>query len=149
MRNVISTWAQIAVHLSNQPAHSCMKIEKRRVEHPQAAGMGRSIGLPIGQFADWRMRFPNCHGLHVREFTDHYTAHIDQVNPGCDLPGHVVTDVPVVGGGAAVGALVGLILGESAGAMLVGAVIGGLVGASVAVAKETAACAVAQKPQPV
>lgn len=140
MRDSILTWAQIAAHLIANPAQSCVKLEKWRVEHPQVAGLRRSLGLPLGQMGDWRMPYPNCGGLHVREFADYYTAHVDRVNPNCDLPGHMSSDAPAVGGGAALGALVGLILGESAGAMMVGALIGGALGAAATGTQEKAAC---------
>ena len=139
MRSVL-TWAQIAADLRRQPLPVCVRLAAWQVEHPQAAGMTRSLGLPVGQLADWRMPHPNCHGLHVREYPGYYTAHVDQVNPRCDLPGHVAADVPLVGGGAALGALVGLILGESASGMLLGAVLGGALGAAAASAQEAAAC---------
>lgn len=148
MRNAVMTWRQVAQQLSTQAAHACMRIPKWQVQHPRAAGMARSLGLPVGQFGDWRMPYPNCHGLHVREFTDHYTAHIDRVNPNCDVAGHVNADAPAVGGGAALGALIGLILGESAGAMVVGALIGGALGASATASTEAKACARPVKPRP-
>jgi len=137
----ILTWTQIAAGLRRRPLPACVRIATWQVEHPQAAGMTRSLGLPVGQIADWRLPHPNCHGLHVREYPGYYTAHVDQVNPRCDLPGHLTADVPLVGGGAALGALIGLLVGESAGAMLVGAVLGGAVAAAVAGAQEAAVCA--------
>lgn len=102
--------------------------------------MTRSVGLPVGQIADWRMPHPNCHGLHVREYVGYYTAHLDRVNPRCDLVGHLAGDAPLVGGGAALGALVGLAVGESAGAMLIGAIIGGALGGAAASTQEAASC---------
>ncbi len=147
MRNIVLTWAQVAQHLARNGRSACITIQKWQVEHPRVAGMRRSLGLPLGQMADWRMPYPGCHGLHVREFPDHYSVHIDRVNPHCDLPGHVAADAPAVGGGAALGALVGLVLGESAGAMLVGALIGGALGASATATKEKAACAAPRRPR--
>lgn len=138
MRSTVMTWAQIASYLGAHPEHRFLRVEKWAVEHPTASGMRQSLGLPVGQFADWRMPSPHCGGLHVREFVDHYTVHSDQVNPHCDLPGHIVQDTPAVGGGAALGALVGLVLGESAGAMLVGALVGSAFGAAAASAQERA-----------
>jgi len=140
MHSNVMTWNEIVAHLRQQPARSCISLWKRQVEHPTAAGLRRSLGLPVAQVADWRM--PGCgHGLHVREYADRYTAHIDQVNPNCDLPGHVIADAPKVAGGAALGALLGLILGESAGAMAIGALLGGAIGAGAAAGDEAAACA--------
>lgn len=147
MRSVI-TWAQVAAELRRRPLPACLRVTAWQIEHPQAAGMTRSLGLPVGQLADWRMPHPNCHGLHVREYPGYYTAHVDQVNPRCDLPGHLATDAPLVGGGAALGALVGLVVGESVSAMLVGAVIGGALGAAAASAREGAACSGPTSPRP-
>ncbi len=141
MRNTILTWAQVASHLSGQPQHTFISLQKSQVEHPHGAGMRRSLGLPVGQIADWRVAHPNCHGLHVREYVDRYTAHLDHVNPNCDLPGHIASDVPIVAGTAALGALVGLALGESPGAMFLGALIGGAIGAAAAASAEAAATA--------
>lgn len=136
----VLTWAQVAADLRRRPLPACVRLATWQVEHPQAAGMTPSVGLPVGQLADWRMPHPNCHGLHVREYPGYYTAHVDKINPRCDLPGHLAADAPLVGGGAALGALVGLVLGESPGAMLLGALIGGAVGAAAASSVESAAC---------
>ena len=140
MRNLM-TWKSVAVALRSGPQSTCVRVPAWQVEHPTAAGMTRSVGLPVGQVADWRMPHPNCHGLHVREYVGYYTVHVDQVNPRCDLPGHIALDAPLVGGGAALGALVGLAIGESAGAMMIGALIGGAMGAAAASAHEAASCA--------
>ncbi len=147
MRSVL-TWAQVAADLRRRPLPACLRLAAWQVEHPQAAGMTPSLGLPVGQLADWRMPHPNCHGLHVREYPGYYTAHVDKINPRCDLPGHLTADVPLVGGGAALGALMGLIVGESASSMLIGAIIGGALGAAAASAAETAACAAASASPP-
>ncbi len=139
MRRTAMTWSDVLAYLRQQPSHACAGVRKWEVEHPQAAGLRRSLGLPVGQLADWRML--GCgHGLHVREYADRYTAHIDHVNPNCDLPGHVVSDAPKVAGGAALGALLGLALGESPRAMMLGALIGGALGASAAASDEAAKC---------
>lgn len=140
MRNT-ATWKSVAVALRSGPPPACVRVPAWQVEHPTAAGMTRSVGLPLGQVADWRWPHPNCHGLHVREYVGYYTVHVDQVNPRCDLPGHITVDAPLVGGGAALGALVGLVIGESAGAMMIGALIGGAMGAAAASAHEAASCA--------
>ena len=135
------TWTDVTRYLQQPGAPKVAAIAKHEIAHPLDVGMLRSLGVPMGQFADWRMPAPHCGGLHVREFVDRYTAHVDQVNPVCDLPGHMATDAPAIGGGVALGALVGLALGESAGAMLLGALVGGLVGSAVAASAEDAALA--------
>ena len=140
MRSAL-TWAQVAALLRWRPRPACVRLEAWQIEHPQAAGMTRSVGLPVGQLADWRMAHPSCHGLHVREYVGYYTAHLDKVHPRCNLAGHMAVDAPLVGGGAALGGLVGLVLGESRSAMVIGALIGGALGAAAASAHEAAGCA--------
>ncbi len=144
MRSNVLTWNQVAAYLHTQPAHSCMNILKWQVEHPTAAGLRPSLGLPVGQMGDWR--YSSGHGLHVREYFDRYTVHVDSVNPNCDLPGHIVSDAPMIAAGVALGALIGLALGENAGAMMVGALIGGALGVAAASAAEESKCA-APKPR--
>jgi hypothetical protein len=90
------------------------------------------MGLPTGQLADWRFVSPGCDGLHVREFGDFYSAHVDRVNPTCDPIGHIVSDTPQIAGGLALGALAGFAFGKSKEAALVGAMFGGLIGLAAA-----------------
>ena len=89
------SWAGVANYLRSQPSPACLRVLKRDVQHPTVAGMTRSLGLPVGQIADWRMPHPNCHGLHVREYLSYYTAHVDKKNPRCDLPAHLAEDTPL------------------------------------------------------
>lgn len=124
----IYTWQAIATQLAAHPWGTTLRIEKHRVQHPRDAGMKPSTGLPVGQRQDWRVSYPVCGGLHVRDFGDHYSAHLDRVNPNCDPIGHVVSDTPQIAGGLALGALLGLALGKSKEAALVGAMFGGLIG---------------------
>ena len=124
----IYTWQAIAMQLIRHPWGTTLRIEKHHVEHPRDAGMKPSTGLPVGQRQDWRVTYPTCGGLHVRDFGDYYSAHLDRVNPNCDPIGHVVSDTPQIAGGVALGALVGLAFGKSKEAALVGALFGGLIG---------------------
>jgi hypothetical protein len=128
----VYTWSDIARHLGAQPYGAVLRVEKYQVQHPRDAGMKPSMGLPLGQRGDWRFPAPGCGGLHVRDFLDCYTAHLDRVNPVCDPVGHVVSDTPQIAGGLALGALLGLALGKSKEAALVGALFGGILGLATA-----------------
>src|SRR4051812_36024576 len=97
------TWAQVALHLKSQPPRSLLRLEKYAVQHPRDGGLHPSIGLPVGQQADYRLGYPNCGGLHVRDYGTHYVAHLDRVNPACDPVGHVFQDTPQLAGTAALG----------------------------------------------
>lgn len=105
-------------------------IGKRSIPHPIEAGARVSVGLPVGQVTDYR--FPpshDCSGLHVQEFEDYWSIHVDKVHPACDIFAHLREDAPSgwIAGGAALGALAGLALGRSSGAILAGAALGALV----------------------
>lgn len=133
MNRMFQTWYDVARFLEHQPRGSVLRLEKYQVQHPADAGMAASIGLPLGQSADWRSSAPECAGLHVRDFETYYSAHLDVVNPRCDLPGHITADTPQVAGGLAFGALLGAAFGKSKEATLVGAMLGGLLGLAAAV----------------
>jgi hypothetical protein len=94
-----------------------------------------SVGLPVGQQADYRMSYPGCGGLHVRDFGTHYVAHLDRANPACNPIGHILEDVPDVAAGVALGALVGLLLGRSKEATVAGAVVGAAIGFTLSIDK--------------
>ena len=130
------TWNQIAISLRGSAPGAIMRVEKHQVPHPRDAGMTMSLGLPLGQTTDFRMPFPNCGGLHVRDFGTHYEAHLDQRNPHCDPVGHAVVDTPAVAGAVALGALAGIALGRSKESLFVGAAIGGVLGLLVATSEE-------------
>lgn len=128
------TWSEIAQQLGAAEPNTLLRLEKREVQHPRDAGMRLSMGLPIGQNADYRMSYPHCGGLHVRDYGTYYTAHLDRANPHCDPIAHAVQDTPQIAGGVALGALLGLLLGNSREATLAGAALGGLLGLSATIA---------------
>ena len=127
-----TSWEQVLETLWQEPAGTVLRAPKHWLPHPEDAGATRSLGLPVGQSADFRWRVGSfCAGLHARDFHDHYEAHIDEVNPACDVVDHLRQDAPkaYVAGAAALGALVGLLLGRSKDATLMGAGLGALAGA--------------------
>jgi hypothetical protein len=133
------TWEMVANRLSTEPAGTRLRVEKHLAEHPKDGGLRPSIGLPVGQTADFRLRLPDCRGLHVQDFGTHYEAHIDQTDPACDLVAHLRNDAPATFmlTSALVGGLVGLLLGRSGQAFAAGLVLGAGVG-GVAAAEQAA-----------
>lgn len=126
-------WSDVILALWPPDATQRMRIPKNQISHPLATkGMKPGIGLPEGQSNDYRLQLvPSNAGLHVKEFKNHYEAHIDKVHPAVNFVEHIRQDAPgmFVGTTAAMGALVGVAAGRSADAALVGALIGGLFGA--------------------
>lgn len=127
-----STWSDVSKILRCEPSGSILRLPKHCLPHPVDDGAIRSVGLPMGQSADFRFRLEDCTGLHVRDFQTHYEAHIDAVDPSCNLIEHLRQDAPktYTGAAAGIGALLGLMIGESKEAALLGAGIGALIGAA-------------------
>ncbi|HJK92322.1 MAG TPA: hypothetical protein RMH85_01285 [Polyangiaceae bacterium LLY-WYZ-15_(1-7)] len=125
-----NTWDMVAAQLHFLPRGQFVRVEKRCVTHPLDAGFRKTLGLPRGQRADFRLELANCVGLHVQDFGSHYEAHLDQVDPACDVAEHLRRDAPgtYVLGAVGLGALIGLAIGQSKEAALAGSVLGGLLG---------------------
>lgn len=123
-------WSSILERVRTLREGTRMSIDKWTVPHPIDAGAQVSVGLPVGQLADYRFApGHDCSGLHVQEFETYWSIHVDIVHPACDLFSHLREEAPGgwVAGGAAVGALVGLALGRSSSGILVGAALGALI----------------------
>lgn len=82
-------------------SYGSMEIQKTNgegqdVPEPGKSGLfRRSIGEMKGQIADWRTTLPNStRGIHVVEFEDHYSVHVDRFDPGKDPVRHLLLDSP-------------------------------------------------------
>lgn len=66
------------------------------VPSPEISGLfARSVGEPKGQVADWRSSVPrSMRGVHVVEFEDHYSVHVDQFDPNKAPVRHLLVDSP-------------------------------------------------------
>ena len=128
-------WSQILEELKREEHGCTMRLPAHTMEHPRDAGMSLSVGLPMGQRNDYRLKLDDCSGLHVRDFRTHYEAHIDKVHPSCDPVEHALRDAPgaTILGMTALGSLLGGLLGRTKESFLAGAVVGAFL-ASAAVA---------------
>jgi len=126
-----TTWRDVHDFLRSHPPGEILRLPKYVLPHPEDAGAARSVGLPLGQAADFRWRLRDCRSLHVRDFQTHYEAHIDFVDPSCDPVEHLRRDLPegYVGAVAAIGGLLGALIGGSREAAVVGAGLGAAVAA--------------------
>jgi hypothetical protein len=90
--------------------------------------MTASIGLPIGQVANYRKTLRDNTPFRVNDFGTHYEAHLEAVHCTLDLARYVPGEGPAahVSGAVALGALLGSAVGKSKNAVLAGAAIGGL-----------------------
>ena len=108
-----------------------IQTPKYAVPHPRDAGAYVSVGLPVGQDADYRFAPEHdCRGVHVQSFGDHWLIHVDLVHPACGAVEHLRRDAPGtwVASATAVGGLLGLVLGRRKEAALAGAAIGAVLG---------------------
>lgn len=123
-----ATWGSVIQLLAHHSPRTVCRVEKGALPHPLAAGMKRSIGMPEGQAADYRLVLLGGAGFHVKDFTTHYEAHIDEVHPDVNAIEHLRRDAPgtFIASGVALGAIVGRGVGTSKEAALAGAALGGL-----------------------
>lgn len=128
----LAIWKLVADALrSGGTRGNCLRYAKHTLPHPREAGAQVSIGLPIGQLADYRFGLASpCSGLHVQEFADGWVARLDETHGQWSTEGSQVACPPVPEvclGGALAGAAVGIALGRNTDAMLAGAGIGILI----------------------
>lgn len=130
------SWANVVEALWPPDATRRLRLPKSMIPHPLTIdGMRESIGLPEGQSRDYRLRLGETHaGLHVREFSTWYEAHVDEVDPSVDVIGHARRDAPgvFIGGAATLGAIVGASIGKSGRAAVAGAAVVGILAALLA-----------------
>ncbi len=121
-------WHEVAQLLAAQPAGAVLRVQKHQVEHPSAAGLVASMGLPVGQRSDFRWPQGIPVGLHVRDFGAHYEACLERTDAARRLVEQLGTATRGnhVAAMAALGALAGTLLGKKPEAVLAGAAVGGL-----------------------
>ena len=66
---------------------------------PSESGLFRkSVGEPKGQIADWRASISGSQrGVHVVEFEDRYSVHVDNFDPAKQPLKHIIHDSPGTG----------------------------------------------------
>jgi hypothetical protein len=129
--HALSNWNDVLTVLASQPVGTVLRFPKYWIVHPEDQGASVSVGLPVGQSADYRWRLGDGRCLHVRDFVAHYEAHVDHVHPSVNAVEHLRRDAPgaYVFGTAALGLLAGVLLGRSKEAALVGLGVGAVLGA--------------------
>lgn len=89
------TWEQVVKQLFETGWREDIKLCKACMPHPSSVPqMEKHYGSAVGQSADYRLLLSGGAGLHIREFDDHWTAHLDELDPRHDLFGHLLHDSP-------------------------------------------------------
>ena len=123
-------WESIRFQLQHYPVGARLSFPKDALPNPRQAGARVSVGLPVGQIADFRFDpDSSCASMHVQEYSDRWIAHIDTTHPDCGIIEHIRKDAPGAWcfGGAALGAAIGAALSRRGDAILAGASIGFLI----------------------
>jgi hypothetical protein len=76
------------------PIHTEITVSKYALPSPLNAGFVMSVGEARGQVADYRLPLDDGREVHVREFQNDYTVHLDQVSAVRNPLGHLFTDAP-------------------------------------------------------
>jgi len=129
------TWKQVAQLLEVQEPGTKLRLPRALTQHPADGGLSPTFGMPVGQRADYRLDHGGRNVLFVRDFGTHLEARLEarpERAPAAKKDGDAVTadEASSVVGGAALGALMGLVLGRSANAAFAGLLMGALAGAS-------------------
>lgn len=112
------SWSDIGDRLAGEPEGTRLRLARPLVQHPLDGGLDRAVDLPVGQRADFRLACGE-RTLCVQDFGTHYEAFIAP---------HAEADPPRDELGAAMGALVALILTGQREATLVGGIVGAAIG---------------------
>lgn len=127
------TWPQIARTLARSPHDGhWLVVSKDEVVHPLDAGFRHTMGVPVGQRADFSLRLPRWR-LHVRDMRTHYEVQLfGFTNPPLRTSRDPTQPVSAVdassASAAALGALVGLAIGRTAESAVAGSLVGVIVG---------------------
>jgi len=95
------TWRQQYSTLLWQPVHTETSVSKWGMPHPLEAGFVGSVGELAGQRFDFRLPLDDGREVHVREYGDRYTLHLDKVSAVRNPLGHLLSDAPhwiIIGG---------------------------------------------------
>lgn len=127
LEDIRRIWNAVYDEVAKHPSGTRLRFPKWSLPHPQEAGAHVSVGLPLGQSADYRFAPDDaCRGLHVQDFGETWIVHLDRVHPACDVVEHVRQDAPQawLAGGTGLGAALGLALSGKKEGLVAGAALG-------------------------
>ena len=127
------SWDRLFDVLEHEPTGTIVRLPKYNLPHPLDAGAAYSVGLPVGQSADFRWHFPDGAGLCARDFGTHYEVHIAPSMPSIACPHGRSTELDSA---AAIGGLMGMLVGRCREATVAGIALGAILAASARQTKE-------------
>ena len=126
------TWLAVARLLATQPPGSKLRLRRSLTQHPKDGGLVRTLGLPVGQRADYRLDWGGDQILYVQDFSTHLEARLEprlrHVTSAVRRTAADGDDASAMLGGAAAGALLGLLLGRSSSSAATGLLLGAIAG---------------------
>jgi hypothetical protein len=69
-----------------------LAVAVNAVPQPEDIGLTRTMGLPSGQRANYRIG-----QIHIKDHESFFAVHWDECDPDIDPVGHLVNDAPIVG----------------------------------------------------
>lgn len=126
------TWLAVARLLATQPPGSKLRLRRPLTQHPKDGGLVPTLGLPVGQRADYRLNYGGDQILYVQDFGTHLEARLEPrrryVTTPVRAPAADGDEASALLGGAAAGALLGLLLGRSSSSAATGLLLGAIAG---------------------
>jgi hypothetical protein len=116
-------WRRVVQLLRAEPPGVILRLPKGHLPHPRTFRMTPALALPEGQSASYRKVLRDGAGLTVDDFDAHYEIRIEVVRPVAGEP------PSLIGGGAALGALVGSAFGRSQDGVVAAAAVGAVLAA--------------------
>ena len=68
-----------------------LSISKKVLNDLEGFGFDETI---LGDSRGSLRQYRNAHGVHVREFSDHFEIHVDEIDPRSNPLGHLISDSP-------------------------------------------------------
>jgi hypothetical protein len=86
-------WPYLTSYVLALPPHHGIVALKHRRMHPLQVGFRKTVGLPSGQIADYRLTLMDGRSIHALEYWSFYLIHWDVRDPSFDPIGHLQYDV--------------------------------------------------------
>lgn len=91
-----NSWRIVLKSVLTTPAHTDVSISKLLLPHPlKVDGFVKHLGGFAGQLGNYRFPLPDGREFHVKEYTDTFLAHWDNISATRNPLGHLLKDAPL------------------------------------------------------
>lgn len=91
-----NAWRTVLEMVLSTPAHTDVSVPKLHVPHPSIVQgfIKHRFGDLAGQLTNYRFPLPDGREFHVKEYTEMFTAHWDNISAIRNPLGHLLKDAP-------------------------------------------------------